>query len=221
VLLRDLPSLYGISDVQELNSLFTTIAYNSANEFSLETLSVQSGSPKNTIKKYLEYLEAAFLIKIIRRVDQAGKRFQRDNFFKIYLTNPSLRAALFSPLSPTDEAMGPMTETAIYAQWLHRINFNPWYARWNKGEVDMIGLDKKDLKPLWALEIKWSDRYVSKPEELKSIIRFCLDNKLTQALVTTISLQQVIDHSGITLNFIPASAYAYTVGANTLNATKD
>jgi len=221
VLLRDLPSLYGISDVQELNSLFTTIAYNSANEFSLETLSVQSGSPKNTIKKYLEYLEAAFLIKIIRRVDQAGKRFQRDNFFKIYLTNPALRAALFSPLSPTDEAMGPMTETAIYAQWLHRINFNPWYARWNKGEVDMIGLDKKDLKPLWALEIKWSDRYVSKPEELKSIIRFCLDNKLTQALVTTISLQQVIEHNGITLNFIPASAYAYTVGANTLNATKD
>ena len=221
VLLRDLPSLYGISDVQELNSLFTTIAYNSANEFSLETLSVQSGSPKNTIKKYLEYLEAAFLIKIIRRVDQAGKRFQRDNFFKIYLTNPSLRAALFSPLSATDEAMGPMTETAIYAQWLHRISFNPWYARWNKGEVDMIGLDKKDLKPLWALEIKWSDRYVSKPEELKSIIRFCLDNKLTQALVTTISLQQVIDHQGITLNFIPASAYAYTVGANTLNATKD
>ena len=29
VLLRDLPSLYGINDVQELNSLFTTIAYNS------------------------------------------------------------------------------------------------------------------------------------------------------------------------------------------------
>ena len=29
VLLRDLPSLYGISDVQELNSLFTMIAYHS------------------------------------------------------------------------------------------------------------------------------------------------------------------------------------------------
>ena len=27
VLLRDLPSLYGITDVQELNSLFTMIAY--------------------------------------------------------------------------------------------------------------------------------------------------------------------------------------------------
>ena len=34
VLLRDLPSLYGISDVQELNSLFTMIAYHSGAQFS-------------------------------------------------------------------------------------------------------------------------------------------------------------------------------------------
>ena len=91
VLLRDLPGLYGISNVQELNSLFTTISYNTANEFSIETLSVKSGIPKITIRKYLEYLEAAFLIKIVKRLDQSGKRFQRDNIFKIYLTNDSLR----------------------------------------------------------------------------------------------------------------------------------
>ena len=31
VLLRDLPSLYGIRDVQELNRFFTYLAYNSGN----------------------------------------------------------------------------------------------------------------------------------------------------------------------------------------------
>ena len=221
VLLRDLPGLYGISDVQELNSLFTTIAYNSAQEFSLETLSRQSGSPKNTIKKYLEYLEAAFLIKIVKRVDQAGKRFQRDNFFKIYLTNPSLRSALFSPLQATDEAIGPMAETAIYDQWMHRTHFTPWYARWGTGEVDMISLSSKNLKPLWALEIKWSDRYVENPAELKSLIKFCQENDLKQALITTLHLQKVIEHDGIQLNFLPASAYAYTIGANTLTTQKE
>ena len=35
VLLRDLPSLYGINDIQELNSLFTYLAYHSGNELSL------------------------------------------------------------------------------------------------------------------------------------------------------------------------------------------
>jgi predicted AAA+ superfamily ATPase len=38
VLLRDLPSLYGIKDVQELNRFFTYIAYNTGNEFSYETM---------------------------------------------------------------------------------------------------------------------------------------------------------------------------------------
>lgn len=221
VLLRDLPGLYGISNVQELNSLFTTIAYNTASEFSLETLSRQSGTPKNTIKKYLEYLEAAFLIKTVKRIDQSGKRFQRENFFKIYLTNPSLRSALFSPLEVMDEAMGNLTETAIYAQWLHRLRFTPYYARWNNGEVDMVGISDKNLKPLWALEIKWSDRYAKNPDELKSLIKFCKENELKQALVTTATIQRVVEHEGIEFTFIPASAYAYTVGANTMQISKD
>lgn len=216
VLLRDLPGLYGISNVQELNSLFTTIAYNTANEFSIEALSVKSGTPKLTIRKYLEYLEAAFLIKIVKRIDQSGKRFQRDNFFKIYLTNVSLRSALFAPVHPTDEAMGSLTETAIFAQWFHRNDFVSWYARWNNGEVDMVGINKKNLQPQWALEIKWSDRYVTKTNELKSIIKFCKENKLKQALVTTLTIQEVKVYDGIEFNFIPASAYAFTVGANTL-----
>ena len=43
VLLRDLPSLYGIKDVQELNRFFTYIAYNTGNEFSYEAMSKESG----------------------------------------------------------------------------------------------------------------------------------------------------------------------------------
>ena len=97
VLLRDLPSLYGIKDVQELNSFFTTLVYYSGNEVSLDTLSKNSGVEKNLLKKYLEYLEAAFLIRVIHRIDDTAKRFRRANFYKIYLTNPSLRSALFSP----------------------------------------------------------------------------------------------------------------------------
>ncbi len=65
VLLRDLPSLYGIQDIQELNSLFSMLAYNTGGEVSLNELSKNSGVTKNTIKKYIEYLESAFLIKIV------------------------------------------------------------------------------------------------------------------------------------------------------------
>lgn len=215
VLLRDLPSLYGIQDVQELNSLFTTLAYHTGNEVSLEMLSQASGVEKYQLKKYLEYLESAFLIKTIHRLDQTAKKFKRANFFKIYLTNPSLRSALFSPINATDEHIGNLVETAIYAQWLHRDWFTPYYARWDQGEVDMIGLNKK-LKPHWALEIKWSDRYPDKPNELKSLLSFCQKNKLESAMVTTIEKEEIKTFREIVLDFVPAAAYAYTVGSNTL-----
>ena len=221
VLLRDLPSLYGISDTRELNSLFTTIAYNSGGEFSLETLSKQSQVPKNTLKKYIEYLEAAYLIKQVKRIDQSGKRFKRDNFFKIYLTNPSLRSALFSPITATDEMIGNMVETAIFAQWMHREWFTPWYARWSGGEVDMVGISDSTLKPLWALEIKWSNRYFDKPNELKSLYKFCTESSLDYPIVTTIDKEGEKEYKELNIQFLPSSAYAYTVGKNSLDRKKN
>jgi hypothetical protein len=220
VLLRDLPSLYGISDTRELNSLFTTIAYNSGGEFSLESLSRQSQVPKNTLKKYIEYLDAAYLIKQVRRIDQSGKKFKRDNFFKIYLTNPSLRSALFSPITSDDEMIGNMVETAVFAQWMHRDWFTPWYSRWTQGEVDMVGLSDSTLKPIWALEIKWANRYFEKPSELKSLYKFCVENNLDSPIVTSINKEGTVKYNEKSFQFIPASAYAYTVGKRTLEKKK-
>ena len=218
VLLRDLPSLYGIQDVQELNTFFTRLVYYTGNELSLETLSVSSGVNKHTLKKYLEYLEAAFLIKQIHRIDESGKHFKRQNYYKVYLTNPSLRSALFSPLQPTDDMMGYMVETAIFSQWLHRSNFVPWYSRWNggEGEVDMVGLDRKTQKPNWAVEIKWSNRLFSSTTELKNLILFCEKNNIKEAFVTTLDKWGGRTVNNISINFVPSSVYAFNVGFNTL-----
>ncbi len=216
VLLRDLPSLYGITNVQELNALFTMFAYNTGNEFSLESISQSSGGvKKHTLMKYMEYLEAAFLLKIVRRVDKSAKRFQRDNFFKIYLTNPSLRSALFSPVPATDDRMGNLVETAIMAQWLHRDWYVPYYARWHNGEVDMVGLSQATQKPIWAVEVKWTNRFFQRPKDLKKLVSFCKINNISNTLVTTIDKSGSIELKGITIHFLPAAAYAYTVGRRT------
>ncbi len=212
VLLRDLPSLYGIQDIQELNSLFTTLAYNTANEVSLEGLSTGSGVAKNTIKRYIEYLEAAFLIRVIHRVDKNAKRFKRANFFKVYLTNPSIRAALFSPVDADDPALGALVETAIFSQWFHS-ETPMYYARWKNGEVDIVNLGHKQ-KPEWVVEVKWSDRIVNHPEELKGMIGFCKKHELNNTLVTTRTVlsKGVID--GVPIEFVPVSEYCLTLGRN-------
>ena len=220
VLLRDLPSLYGIGDIQELNSLFTTLAFNTANEISLEGLSQTSGVAKNTIKRYIEYLEAAFLVKVVHRVDRNVKKFKRANFFKVYLTNPSMRAALFSPLREDENAVGPLAETAIFSQWFHSDVTTLYYARWQDGEVDIIALDPGQ-KVRWAVEVKWSDRYSDHPEELKSLISFCHGNPLkTPPLVTSKTVTAVREVSGVKVRFVPASEYCYTVGYNLIRGKK-
>ncbi|WP_346238271.1 ATP-binding protein [Niabella insulamsoli] len=220
VLLRDLPSLYGIKDVQELNRFFTYIAYNTGNEFSYETMSKESGIQKDTLKKYLEYLEAAFLIKVLNRVDINAKRLKRVTSFKVYLTNPSLRTALFSPMGETDAEMGNMVETAVLSQWMHRDNLDLTYARWkegrNEGEVDLVLVDDKKFKPQWGVEIKWSNRYFEKPQELKSLLRFCTENKFSSALTTSIDAQGYQNVGGIQLTFLPSSIYTYNIGVITL-----
>jgi uncharacterized protein len=119
VLMHDLPSLYGIEDIQELNRLFTSIAYNTGQELSIEALAQNAGIAKNTITRYLDYLEAAFLIIRVRRVDERAQRFQRQRHFKVYLTNPSMRAALFGPVEDGSQAIGALAETATFSQWIH------------------------------------------------------------------------------------------------------
>jgi predicted AAA+ superfamily ATPase len=220
VLLRDLPSLYGIKDVQELNSFFSYLAYNTGNEFSFERMAKDSAIPKEIIKKYLEYLEAAFLIKVIHKIDDNAKKFKRVSSFKVYLTNPSLRTALFSPIDDTDPETGNMVETAIFSQWMHRENLNLKYARWkmgrSEGEVDIVLVDSRLFKPQWCIEIKWSNRFFEKPKELVSLIHFCEQNKFNATLVTTMNINGNKTVGDLDISYVPAAVYAYNIGVNTI-----
>lgn len=220
VLLRDLPSLYGITDVQELNSVFTMIAYHSGGQFSYETLAKESGVKKDTLRKYIQYLQAAFLIKVIRRTDDTAKKYQRETQFKIYLTNPSLRCALFQPIREQDNEIGDMVETSVYAQWIPRAETSISYANWKigrtQGEVDIVGIDTGKQKPAWAVEIKWTDRFYERPGELVSLKYFMEKNNIHEAIVTTKTKQGTKQLDWGTIHFIPVSCYAYTVGENTL-----
>lgn len=223
VLLKDLPSLYGIGDTQELNRFFNVLAFNTGNELSLEALSKHSAISKTKLNDYLEYLEAAYLIRRVHRIDDNALRLQRARTFKVYLTNPSIRAALFGMVGADDEAMGNLAETAVWSQWLHStdVSRSLHYARWKAGrqdlEVDIVSLDARTQKPRFAVEIKWSDRAPQALNELRGLRELASRHRLArQPLVTTRSLTARAEVDGITIEFVPVAVHCYTIARNLL-----
>ncbi len=216
VLLRDLPSLYGIADTIELNRLFSMLAYNTGQELSLEKLAMSSGVSKPTIERYLSYLEAAFLIRRLPRVDVNGKTFKRLNFFKCYLTNPSMRSALFASVDADSPHIGALIETAVYAQLSHLPNADDfYYARWADGEVDFVQLSPATMKPIAAVEAKFSDRVAEKDwRDLDSLRSFMRRNEIETAVITSKTVQREIAIEEGRIYVTPIAPYLVWLGRN-------
>jgi hypothetical protein len=220
VLLKDLPSLYGISDIQQLNKLFSFLAYNAGTEASLENISQKSGVSKPTIRRYIEYLESAFLIIKLPTVDENCKTLQRQRNFKVYLNNPSMRAALFGTIGVEEtDKIGHLAESAIFSQWQHAQQFRQLrYARWkNEGEVDVVYLLPDKPKPHWAGEISWSDDVASKYGDATRSLATLIKNHpktIKTAFLTTKTLTTATNIEGIRVSIWPTALYCYFVGRN-------
>lgn len=138
---------------------------------------------------------------------------------KMYLVNPSMRAALFGQMSADSEAMGALTETAVFSQWQHSQQTQLYYARWKTGEGDIVSLGLFDQQPAWAVEVKWSDRPYQVRKELDNCIEFVQKNPGIKQplLITSKSISdEGIAYRDVLFQFIPASLYAYTIGVNIL-----
>ncbi|MDA8048925.1 MAG: ATP-binding protein [Rhodospirillales bacterium] len=219
VLLRDLPSLYGIQDIQELNRLFQVLAYNTGQEVSLEALSQNSGVAKNTIQRYLRYFETAFLIHRVLRVDDTARRFQRQRAFKVYLTNPSMRAALFGPMNEDSARFGALAETAVFAQYQSSgAARSLYYAHWPEGEVDVVLLEPTSLRPIWAYDVKWSDHHATRPEELRPLIDFAARTGLRAVGATTKTVSRKVETTGLfgptgpEIHLFPTAVHCHALG---------
>jgi predicted AAA+ superfamily ATPase len=174
---------------------------------------------KPTIKKYVEYLESAFLVMKIRTVDDNCRTMTRERNFKIYLNNPSMRAALFAPVDYADSTkIGHLAECAVFSQWQHSPNFGRLrYARWrNEGEVDVVFLGADDEKPSWIGEVKWSDRVQENAgREMRAVVALVKKHKsIKSAFFTTKTLTLKLPVEHITINVMPTALYCYMVGRN-------
>jgi len=213
VLHKDLASLHGVNDAQELNRLFGILAFNTAREVTMDDLAKAAKIAKNTLRKYLDYLESAFLIRRLPRVDRDAKRFQRAVAFKVYLTAPCLYAALFAPVAQNDQFFQRLAETALVSQWLGSAAMeNLAYASWRGGAVDLLSLDPATGKPDHVYEIDWSNRYGKPgkgPEKLVGFVEGT--NRDAISYILTGGIARPASMRGIDITLAPLSLYTYWV----------
>lgn len=212
VIMKDLPGLFGIENTLELQQFFNVLAYRTGEILNYKNVSEETNTDNKTVKKYIEYLESAFLIKVLHRVDVTAERFKNITQFKVHLTNPSLFTGLFGKISEEDERFPHLVETAVFTQYLHREHNFLRYASWKRngreGEVDLIQLSPNFQKAHWALEVKWSDS--PKVDKLKY---FMTKNKIRKGVITS----KTTFKDGEDLLIVPNSIYAYVVGKNALD----
>ena len=218
VLHRDLAARSGIGDPRDLDKLFAVLARNTASEITIEELVSAVGVAKNTLRKYLDFLEQAFLIRRLSRLDRDGKRFQRAVAFKVYLTTPSLYTALFGPVSPDDAMFPRLAETALVAQWMGSDNGRYLaYASWRGGGIDLLEVNPDTDVPDHVYEIDWHDGYASPdpkadkgPKELTAFV--VRTNPVASTHILTGSTARRGAMAGIDITLAPLALYAYGIG---------
>jgi len=214
VIMKDLPSLFGIENTLELQQFFNVLAYRSGEILNYQNVSAETRTDIKTVKKYITYLESAFLVKLLHRVDVTAKRFKNIMQFKVYLMNPSLFTGLFGKINPDDERFPHLVETAIFAQFSHNdysyLRYASWKKNGNEGEVDLIRLTPNFQKANWAIEVKWSDS-----PQVDKLKFFMKKNKLKKGVIT--SKTKFVE--GQDLLIIPSAVFAYSIGKEAKRAT--
>lgn len=218
---KDLFYYNGLKNPEEITKLVEIIALNSGKEFSFEMLSqMMDGIEKNTLKKYLKYLEQTFLITIIERRDTAMRPYQRASFFVIHFNNMALRSHIFHKTHATDMVMNHLVKSVLQSQMLYGHQEKMYYAGWIQGRhnlmVDMVGTHYRNPEKKWVIQIQWNNHYYDNFFDLKSVFQFCEENKMENVLITTIDKSGKKISNKVKYHFIPTSVLAYTLSYNAI-----
>ena len=163
VLKRDIPALYNIRSIADLERIFLYLCYNSSGIISMDAISKElDGATRPTVEKYIQYLESANLIYISNPVALSGKKILKAQP-KIYIADAAIRNAVImqEDVLTNPIEMGIVAETAVYkhvkAYYCHmaaRIGYHRGKSR--DSEIDIV---VEYLKNRILIEVKYREQY--------------------------------------------------------------
>lgn len=162
VLYRDIVIRYQLSNVEELRRMSLFLISNIGKLFSYSTLqAIAELKSRNSVNKYLQYLEASHLFCYLKKFDYSIKK-QIMNSRKVYAIDNALSNRLGFRFS---ENKGRLLENAIYIE-LKRRGKEVYYFN-QKYECDF--LIKEQLNITEAIQVVYSLNDMNRERELRGI----------------------------------------------------
>ena len=224
VLKRDLPALYKIRNVTELERIFLYLCSVSSEVVAIDAVAKElNGVSRPTVQNYIDYLESANLIYQSYPVDLAGKKVLKASP-KIYIADAAIRNAVLmdSDLLTNPVEMGKMVETAVYkhiaAFYYQKATRVGYYrgGRKNK-EIDIV-VEHPHIRDI-MVEVKYREQAPIANDD--AIIEYC--SQASAAFIITKRAEDFGVHdapNGQKLLRIPAFAFLYLLGHAEKNGYK-
>jgi len=213
---RDLPSLYAIRNVSDIEKVFLYLCYNSSNIINMNTICKELQVSRNTLEKYILYLEGANLIYISPLVNVGPKKILKSQD-KIYIADAALRNAVLMKDDITNDAveLGIIAETAVYKH-IKAFNYKTvtkvgYYRGGDKDkEIDIVVEYAKEKEPI-MIEVKYREDS-SIPE--KDMVVQLSTNERPNLVITKRTDDSGIQtyENGKRIYKIPAPVFLYLLG---------
>ena len=168
-LLKDILELENVRNTSKIYDLLRLIAFQIGNEVSLSELGNSLELAKQTVARYLDLLEKAFIIKKIGGFSR-NLRKEITKTSRYYFLDNGIRNAIINNFNPIENRndIGMLWENFMVTERLkkqhyHEIFSNNYFWRtYNQKEVDLV--EERDGK-LFGYEFKWGTKKVKIQQE--------------------------------------------------------
>ncbi len=198
ILYRDIVGLYGLRNPKILRDLILLLADRVSNVTSSVKISNILGVSKDTVLKYLTFLENVFIVNSLQRFSTSRNK-QIYSPEKKYFSDLGVLNTYSSKFN-----LGASAENLLF-NYIYknieskiRISFGYYYE--DKSEIDFILL--KDNKKI-LIESKYKDRIELENEEFSNIKKIIKKEKIHKAFIITKNYETTIDYFGTEISITP------------------
>lgn len=167
-LFKDILELENIRNADKLTDLLKLLAFQIGHEVSLNELGNTLGLAKQTVERYLDLLEKAFVIKKVRGFSR-NLRSEISKSSRYYFLDNGIRNALinnFNYISSRND-IGMLWENFLFLERIKKCHYsriftNVYFWRtYNREEIDLV---EEREGQLWGYEFKWGSKRPKPPE---------------------------------------------------------